>query len=70
MTDITETTFDYGQLDLETDAFVRERVEKIKGLGNRASRCIVDIGRYLTEVKARTRAWPLAALAQGRICLE
>jgi ABC-type branched-subunit amino acid transport system substrate-binding protein len=48
-----QPAFDYGLLDLETDAFVRERVKKIKGLGNRASRCVIDIGRLLVEVKAR-----------------
>ena len=45
--------FDYSSLDEETLSFVQLRTEKIKQLVKRTSQDMVDIGRYLIEVKDR-----------------
>ena len=43
--------FEYNELDLEKQQFVRDRTEKIKNLAKRSSQDIIDIGKYLIEVK-------------------
>lgn len=45
--------FDYTSLDLETQQFVRERADKIKALMKRSAQDVIDIGKYLLEVKER-----------------
>jgi hypothetical protein len=45
--------FDYGALDTETRIFVEERTERIHNLARMTATGIVQIGQYLTEVKAR-----------------
>ena len=46
-------SFDYSSLDQETLSFVQLRTKEIRRLVKRTSQDIVDIGRYLTEVKDR-----------------
>jgi CheY-like chemotaxis protein len=44
-------SFDYGQLDSKTQSFILEKTELIKKLLKRTVQDIIDIGKYLTEVK-------------------
>ncbi|MGL5833600.1 MAG: DUF3102 domain-containing protein [Waterburya sp.] len=44
-------SFDYGQLDSKTQSFVLEKTGLIKKLLKRTAQDIIDIGKYLTEVK-------------------
>ena len=43
--------FDYSSLDDETVSFVQEKTKEIRRLIRRSSQDIIDIGRYLIEVK-------------------
>ena len=45
------TKFNYNSLDSSTRSLVAENAQKIKKLLRRTARDILDIGRYLTEVK-------------------
>src|SRR5215467_4392054 len=45
--------FDYAALDDETRPFVLERTERIHNVARMTAAGIVQIGQYLTEVKAR-----------------
>lgn len=47
--------FDYAALDPETRRFVEERTERIHNLARMTAAGIVQIGQYLTEVKARLK---------------
>ena len=49
------SSFDYSSLDEETLSFVQIRTEEIRRLVKRTSQDIVDIGRYLIEVKDRLK---------------
>ena len=53
MTREIQLRFDYEALDGETRAFVLERAERIHNLARMTAASIVQIGQYLTEVKAR-----------------
>ena len=53
MAERLQLRFDYDALDAETRAFVSERVERIHNLARMTAAGIVQIGQYLTEVKAR-----------------
>jgi Protein of unknown function (DUF3102) len=48
-----QVDFDYGQLDGESWQFVQNARDQIKRLGKQTVESIVEIGRLLTEVKAR-----------------
>ena len=50
-----QLAFDYGALDPETRRYVRERAEHIHQLARRTAAGIVEIGRDLTEVKAKLK---------------
>ena len=50
-----EKTFDYALLDEELSSFVREKTEEIKRLTRKLVEDIINIGRYLIEVKARLK---------------
>lgn len=47
--------FNYEALDQQTRAFVLERAERIHNLARMTATGIVQIGQYLTEVKARLK---------------
>lgn len=53
MNEPAQLRFDYGALDAETRQFVEERTERIHNLARMTAAGIVQIGQYLTEVKAR-----------------
>lgn len=50
---IQQLQFDYGSLDQETRAFVQERAVQIHNLARKSATGIMEIGRYLAEVKTR-----------------
>jgi hypothetical protein len=53
MTEEIQLRFDYEALDTETRRFVLERTERIHNLARMTATGIVQIGQYLSEVKAR-----------------
>ena len=55
MAERLQLRFDYEALDAETRAFVSERVERIHNLARMTAAGIVQIGQYLSEVKARLK---------------
>jgi hypothetical protein len=55
MNDPAQLRFDYGALDADTRQFVLERTERIHNLARMTATGIVQIGQYLTEVKARLK---------------
>ena len=48
---LSKVTFDYQELDSQTQLLVRERTKEIKKLIRRTGQDIFDIGKYLSEVK-------------------
>ena len=46
-------SFDYSAFDEETSLFIQEKTRKIKKLAKRVAQDIIDIGRYLIEVKEK-----------------
>lgn len=48
-----ELRFDYATFDPDTRRLLRERAEQIRGLARVTASGIVEIGKYLTEVKAK-----------------
>jgi hypothetical protein len=50
---VVQLRFDYTALDSDTRRFVEERAERIHNLARMTAAGIVQIGQYLTEVKAR-----------------
>jgi Protein of unknown function (DUF3102) len=53
MTEITQQAFDYGQLDGESWKFVQDARDEIRRLGEQTVQNLIEIGRWLTEVKER-----------------
>jgi hypothetical protein len=53
MSNIAHPDFDYDQLDGETWKFVQDARDQIRHLGKQTVESICEIGRLLTEVKAR-----------------
>ena len=50
---VKQNPFNYQDLDLETRLLVVERTEKIRGLLKRSTEDILNIGKYLLEVKKK-----------------
>lgn len=48
-----EKSFDYSYLDPETAVFVQEKTKKLKKLARKMAQDIIDIGKYLMEVKQK-----------------
>ncbi|HEY1495410.1 MAG TPA: DUF3102 domain-containing protein, partial [Candidatus Solibacter sp.] len=55
MSQLAQLRFDYSALDADTRNYVQERTQKIHALARATAAAIVEIGRSLTDVKARLK---------------
>lgn len=61
------SSFNYQELDEQTELFVREKTQQLKTLIKRTTQDILDIGKYLSEIKqtlehGQFKAWVRAEL--------